>query len=68
MLNQGRDIPTVLQNIGEFGPLARAFKNVEPEQIAKAKEAIAEALQAHTRRRTACKLAGACWLVRAQRG
>jgi len=65
MLNQGRDIPAVMKNIGDFGPLARAFKNVEPEQIAKAKDAIAEALKPYATP-DGVKLAGACWLVRAQ--
>ena len=65
MLNQGKDIPSVMQQIGDFGPLARAFKNAEPEQIAKAKEAIAEALKPHATP-DGVKLAGACWLVRAR--
>ena len=65
MLNQGRDIPAVMKNIGDFGPLARAFKNVEPEQIAKAKDAIAEALKPYATP-DGVKLAGACWLVRAK--
>jgi ubiquinone/menaquinone biosynthesis C-methylase UbiE len=62
MLNQGKDIPAVMQNIGDFGPLARAFKDVAPEQIAKAKEAIAEALEPYATP-DGVKLAGACWLV-----
>ena len=65
MLNQGKDIPTVLERIGDFGPLARAFKDVAPEQIAKAKDAIAEALKPHATA-DGVKLAGACWLVRAR--
>jgi SAM-dependent methyltransferase len=65
MLNQGKDIPDVLERIGEFGPLARAFKDAAPEQIAKAKAAIAEALKAHATP-DGVKLAGACWLVRAR--
>ncbi|MBS0527224.1 MAG: methyltransferase domain-containing protein [Proteobacteria bacterium] len=64
MLNQGADIPTVMERIGDFGPLARAFKDVAPEQVAKAKEAIAEALEPHATA-DGVKLAGACWLVRA---
>ena len=64
MLNQGSDIPDVLQRIGDFGPLARAFKDVAPEQVAKAKAAIAEALGPHATAE-GVKLAGACWLVRA---
>jgi ubiquinone/menaquinone biosynthesis C-methylase UbiE len=65
MLNQGQDIPSVMKNIGDFGPLARAFKDVAPEQIAKAKEAIAEALKPYATA-DGVKLAGACWLVRAR--
>ena len=65
MMNQGKDIPDVLQRIGDFGPLARAFKDVAPEQIAKAKAAIAEALKPHATAE-GVKLAGACWLVRAR--
>jgi SAM-dependent methyltransferase len=64
MLNQGKDVPDVLQRIGDFGPLARAFKDVGPEQIARAKAAIAEALAPHATA-DGVKLAGACWLVRA---
>jgi ubiquinone/menaquinone biosynthesis C-methylase UbiE len=65
MLNQGKDIPDVLQRIGDFGPLARAFKDVAPEQVAKAKAAIGEALKPHVTPE-GVKLAGACWLVRAR--
>ena len=43
MMTQGKDVADVLERIGDFGPLARAFKEVAPEQIAKAKAAIAEA-------------------------
>jgi len=65
MLNQGRDVPDVLERIGDFGPLARAFKDVPPEQVAKAKAAIGEALKPHATP-DGVKLAGACWLVRAR--
>jgi len=65
MLNQGKDIPDVLQRIGDFGPLARAFKDVPPEQVAKAKEAIGEALKPYATP-DGVKLAGACWLVSAR--
>jgi len=64
MLNQGKDIPDVLERIGDFGPLARAFKDVAPEQVAKAKQAIGEALKPYATPE-GVKLAGACWLVRA---
>jgi len=65
MMTLGKDIADVLQRIGDFGPLARAFKDVAPEQIAKAKAAIAEALEPHVTV-DGVKLAGACWLVRAR--
>jgi ubiquinone/menaquinone biosynthesis C-methylase UbiE len=65
MLDQGKDIPTVMERIGDFGPLARAFKDVAPGQVAKAKAAIAEALKPHATP-DGVKLAGACWLVRAR--
>jgi len=64
-LNQGKDVPDVLQRIGDFGPLARAFKDVPPEQVAKAKEAIGEALKPYATP-DGVKLAGACWLVSAR--
>ena len=65
MMNLGEDIADVLQRIGDFGPLARAFKDLAPEQIDKAKAAIAEALKPHATA-DGVKLAGACWLVRAR--
>ncbi|HLG48550.1 MAG TPA: methyltransferase domain-containing protein [Reyranella sp.] len=65
MLHQGKDIPDVLQRISDFGPLARRFKDSTPEQIAKAKEAIGEALKPYATP-DGVKLAGACWLVRAK--
>ena len=48
-----------------IGPLARRFKDSTPEQIAEAKEAIAEALKPYATP-DGVKLAGACWLVRAR--
>jgi SAM-dependent methyltransferase len=65
MLNQGKDIPDVLQRIGDFGPLARAFKDATPEQVGRAKEAIAEALKPYATA-DGVKLGGACWLVSAR--
>jgi len=65
MLNQGKDVADVLERIGEFGPLARAFKDAAPEQVAKAKAAIGEALKPYATA-DGVKLAGACWLVRAR--
>jgi hypothetical protein len=64
MMTQGKDIPDVLQRIGDFGPLARAFKDVAPEQVEKAKAAIGEALKPYATP-DGVRLAGACWLVRA---
>jgi ubiquinone/menaquinone biosynthesis C-methylase UbiE len=64
MMTQGRDVPDVLQRIGDFGPLARAFKDVAPDQVEKAKAAIGEALQPYATPE-GVKLAGACWLVSA---
>jgi ubiquinone/menaquinone biosynthesis C-methylase UbiE len=65
MMNQGRDVPDVLARIGDFGPLARAFREVAPDQIAKAKAAIAAALEPYATA-DGVQLAGACWLVRAR--
>jgi SAM-dependent methyltransferase len=65
MLTQGSDIPDVLERIGDFGPLARAFKDAAPEQVAQAKAAIGEALKPYATA-DGVKLAGACWLVRAR--
>lgn len=65
MMNQGKDIPDVLDRIADFGPLARAFKDVAPEQVEKAKAAIAEALKPHATA-DGVRLAGACWLTRAR--
>ncbi|MBS0540568.1 MAG: class I SAM-dependent methyltransferase, partial [Proteobacteria bacterium] len=60
----GRDVPDVLENLGKFGPLARLFKEATPEQVAKAKDAIAEALAPHATPE-GVRLPAACWLVRA---
>jgi ubiquinone/menaquinone biosynthesis C-methylase UbiE len=65
MLKQGNDIPEVLERVGEFGPLARLFKEATPEQVAKAKAAIAEALIPYAKP-DGVTLAGACWLVGAR--
>jgi ubiquinone/menaquinone biosynthesis C-methylase UbiE len=63
MLNQGKDIPEVVQRIGDFGPLARLFKEATEQQVARAKQAIAEALEPYATP-DGVNLAGACWLVR----
>jgi SAM-dependent methyltransferase len=60
----GRDIPDVLENLGKFGPLARLFAEAAPEQVTKAKAAIAEALAPHATA-DGVRLAAACWLVSA---
>jgi ubiquinone/menaquinone biosynthesis C-methylase UbiE len=60
----GKDIPETLHNLGTFGPLARLFAEATPEQIAKAKVAIGEALKPHVGPE-GVHLAGACWLVSA---
>jgi SAM-dependent methyltransferase len=60
----GKDVPEVIDNLGKFGPLARLFGEATPEQIAKAKEAIAAALAPYAKPQ-GVSLAGACWLVSA---
>jgi ubiquinone/menaquinone biosynthesis C-methylase UbiE len=65
MLSQGKDISDVLSRISDFGPLARLFKEATEEQIAEAKDAIAEALKPYAKP-DGVSLAGACWLVRAK--
>jgi SAM-dependent methyltransferase len=60
----GRDVADVLENLGKFGPLARLFAEASPEQVAKAKQAIAEALAPHAGA-DGVRLPGACWLVSA---
>ncbi len=64
MLALGKDVADVLDRISEFGPLARLFKEAAPEQVGKAREAIAEALKPHATA-DGVQLAGACWLVTA---
>jgi SAM-dependent methyltransferase len=61
----GQTIADILENAGRFGPLARAFADATPEQIAKAKVAIAEALKSHETP-DGIRLPGACWLVTAK--
>jgi len=60
----GRDVPDVLENLGKFGPLARLFAEATPEQMTKAKAAIADALAPHVTA-DGVRLAAACWLVSA---
>lgn len=63
----GKTIADILENAGRFGPLARAFADATPEQIEKAKAAIAETLKPHETAE-GVRLPGACWLVRASAG
>ena len=60
----GKDIAEVLDNLGRFGPLARLLAESTPEQIAKAKAAVGEALKPHAGPE-GVRMAGACWLVSA---
>ena len=60
----GQDVAGTVENLGKFGPLARMFAEATPEQVAKAKVAIAAALALYA---TAggVTLDAACWLVSA---
>lgn len=60
----GGSVSEVVDNAGRFGPLARAFAEATPDQAAKAKAAITEALAPHESA-AGVVLPGACWLVRA---
>ena len=60
----GKDVADVLDNLARFGPLARLFGEAAPEQVARARQAIAEALAPHARPE-GISLPGACWLVSA---
>jgi len=61
----GKDAAEVVDNVGRFGPVARAFADATPEQVEKAKAAIATALKPHESA-AGVVLPGACWLVRAK--
>jgi len=61
----GADVAEVVGNAGRFGPMARAFAEATPDQIDKAKAAIAEALRPH-QSAAGVVLPGACWLVTAK--
>ena len=60
----GSDVAEVVANAGRFGPMARAFAETPPEQAAKAREAIAQAVAPHATQ-DGVRLPGACWLVSA---
>ena len=59
----GADIADTLENLSRFGPLARAFADAAPEQVARAKDAVAAALKPHETA-DGISLPGAVWLVR----
>ena len=61
----GKDIDETLHNLSRFGPLARLFAEATPDQVDKAKAAVAEALEPHTGPK-GIVLAAACWLVSAK--
>ncbi len=63
----GGSVAEVVDNAGRFGPVARAFAEATPEQIEKARAAIAVALKPHETP-AGVVLPGACWLVRASAG
>lgn len=60
----GKDIAETLDSLSRFGPLARLMAEATPEQIDRAKAAIAEALGPHVGA-DGIELPGACWLVSA---
>jgi SAM-dependent methyltransferase len=60
----GKDIRETLDNLGKFGLLARAFASSTPDQVRKALEAVAAALEPHARAEGVI-LPGAAWLVSA---
>lgn len=60
----GKDVAEALDNLGKFGPLARAFMEAPPDQIERAKAAVASALTPH-QSAEGIILPGACWLVSA---
>jgi SAM-dependent methyltransferase len=60
----GQDVAGTVENLGKFGPLARMFAEATPEQVAKAKAAIAEALAPYATAK-GVTLDAACWLVSA---
>jgi SAM-dependent methyltransferase len=63
----GNDPAEVAENQGRFGALARMFAEATPDQVAKAKQAVAEALKPYAGKE-GVRLPGACWLVTATPG
>ncbi len=61
----GSDVAEVVANADRFGPMARAFAETPPEQAAKAKAAIADAVAPHAGP-DGVRMPGACWLVSAR--
>jgi SAM-dependent methyltransferase len=61
----GDTIEEAVESMTKFGPLARVFADASHAQTAKAKEAIAAALEPHLRG-DGVHLGGACWLVSAR--
>lgn len=63
----GKDVAEVVDNIGRFGPVARAFAEATPAQVEAARAAVAVALKPHETA-AGVVLPGACWLVSARAG
>ncbi len=61
----GSDVAEVVANADRFGPMARAFAETPPEQAAKARAAIADAVAPHAGP-DGVRMPGACWLVSAR--
>lgn len=61
----GSDVAEVVANADRFGPMARAFAETPPDQAARAKAAIAEAVAPHATAE-GVRMPGACWLVSAR--
>ena len=60
----GEDIGSTVENLGKFGPLARMFAEATPDQVDKARAAIAMALAPYATSK-GVTLDAACWLVSA---
>jgi SAM-dependent methyltransferase len=62
-LRVGATVDETIDNITRFGPLVKPFADSSPDQVAKAKAAVADAFRPHARP-DGVFLDGACWLVR----